>query len=291
MLKLQFVDGSRESIWLVEPRLRIGSQKGNDVVLQEPEIKDNHAEIRLKDEQLYLLNCNPEYVVSVNGRRVKKAVRIAENDLVKLGEYQLKIVSPSVELTVNKPKDKSADEDRWGLQARASWASQSFYPVDGTITIGRDNSCDITVPVSHLSRQHAQLTVAGSYMVVKDMGSTNGTFLNGERITNGRAKPGDKLRFDVIGFTVTGPRIDIDQTIVRPVEAPKTARPVSQPCAHKSPAPLADKPRSGIREAATADITNPAEAEADQRKTNVFVYTILGFFIVSAALSALLFSS
>ena len=284
MLKLQFVDGSRESIWLVEPRLRIGRLAGNDVVLQEPEIKDSHAEIRLKDEQLYLLNRHPDYLVTVNGKRVKKAVKIGENDLIELGSFELKIVSPALEIATAKPAPVATENEEWGLQATASWASQSFYPVEGTVTIGRDESCDITVPVSHLSRKHAQLTVSGSYMVVKDLGSTNGTFLNGEKITHGRARPGDKLRFDVVNFSVTGPQSDVDQTIVRPVSAAVTQQkassqstpPVTQ---HKS------EEQVNTRKRATETSMSSNDQPVEKSK-NVVLYTIFGFIVVFGALSA-----
>src|SRR5690606_35859247 len=96
----------------------------------------------------------------------------------------------------------------WGLRTNASWAKQPLYPIHGIAIVGRDEAADIAVPVSHLSRQHAQLQVAGQFLLVKDLGSTNGTFLNGERITQGRARPGDKLKFDVVTFVVEGPDDD-----------------------------------------------------------------------------------
>ncbi len=291
MLKLQFVDGSRESIWLVEPRLRIGTSSDNDLVLKYPEILDFHAEIRLQDDQLYLLNLKPENIVGVNGKKVNKAVKIGENDVIQLGKSKFKIIHPSAEFKTQKEAPLVQEHNEWGLQATASWASQSFYPIEDTVVIGRDESCDITVSVSHLSRRHAQLTVSGSYLVVKDLGSTNGTYLNGEKITQGRARPGDKLRFDVVNFTVTGPQVDVDQTIVRPGGAGMTA-PVAAPSANKpKPAPKpeqAAKPATSPSPQENALRAELAGEESKPRRTNVVLYTLFGFFVVFGAISAYL---
>ena len=291
MLKLQFVDGSRESIWLVEPRLRFGRHSDNNVVIDQPAIEDFHAEIRLKDDELYLLNLNPEFLVGINGKRVNKAVKIQENDIIQLGQIKLKVVSPSADHKPKPEKELIQENNEWGLQATASWAAQSFYPIEDTVIIGRDEQCGITVPVSHLSRQHAQLTVAGSYLLVKDLDSTNGTFLNGERITHGRAKPGDKLRFDVVNFTVTGPIDDADLTIVRPGSAnlAGTAAAVSaKPKAAQKPA---DRPKPAAKPE-SAPATQPSYAAATTAapgKNGIVLYTVIGFVVVFGALTAFFF--
>lgn len=300
MLKLQFLDGSREGIWLVESRTKIGKHPTNSVVINHPNMQDFHAEIVKKDPDIFILNLNPEYVVGVNGKRIQKAAKIKENDIIQLGKVKIKLAEPSTEVKSSAPASDLPQE--WGLQTSASWAPQSFYPVENTCIVGRDESCDITVPVSHLSRQHAQLTVAGGYMIIKDLGSTNGTFLNGERITQGRARPGDKIKFDVVSFTVTGPESDGDKTIVRPgtiaaapiAEAPKqkSATPVSQsPPASAASAPAsAAKPTEQPEKSKTKSEPEALEPVADTtKKTSYLLYTIVSFIVVLGALSAVYF--
>lgn len=69
------------------------------------------------------------------------------------------------------------------------------YPViQNVLTIGRDVDCQVIVNYPNVSAHHARLTWDGRTFVVEDMGSTNGTFVNGYRITGPvQFRPGDVL--------------------------------------------------------------------------------------------------
>lgn len=72
------------------------------------------------------------------------------------------------------------------------------YPLLSAITIiGRDAEADITLPDSGISRRHCELRVThdGPHLItsIRDLGSTNGTFVNGERITTARLVEGDRI--------------------------------------------------------------------------------------------------
>ena len=64
---------------------------------------------------------------------------------------------------------------------------------DRPSVIGRSRSCDLVLRDDSVSRRHLMLTVDGDHVVVIDLGSTNGTLLNGRWITHAEARPGDIL--------------------------------------------------------------------------------------------------
>ncbi len=69
------------------------------------------------------------------------------------------------------------------------------YPIDKTpATIGRDDMCDITIVDKRMSRQHAMLFYYSPNFYVKDLGSTNGTFVNDKKITQAAVKNGDRVK-------------------------------------------------------------------------------------------------
>jgi hypothetical protein len=56
---------------------------------------------------------------------------------------------------------------------------------EGTAVIGRMTECDITIADTNVSRRHAEVRAAGTGFVIVDLGSTNGTLVNGERLGAG----------------------------------------------------------------------------------------------------------
>jgi hypothetical protein len=76
--------------------------------------------------------------------------------------------------------------------------SGAVFPVSGAMRVGREAQCDIPIPDPSVSRSHALLDVRDNRLVVRDSGSTNGTFVNGRRVESETLKPGD-----VVGFGKT----------------------------------------------------------------------------------------
>jgi hypothetical protein len=70
------------------------------------------------------------------------------------------------------------------------------------VVLGRSPECALALPSAQASRRHASVRRDGDRVLVRDLGSTNGTFVNGERVTGERAlASGDRI--DVGGTTVT----------------------------------------------------------------------------------------
>jgi hypothetical protein len=72
------------------------------------------------------------------------------------------------------------------------------YPLMGAITVlGRDDSADIILDDPGISRRHSEIRVTndGPHLVasIRDLGSTNGTFVNSERVTSQRLSDGDRV--------------------------------------------------------------------------------------------------
>ncbi len=85
------------------------------------------------------------------------------------------------------------------------------YPLMGAITIlGRDDIADIILDDPGISRRHSELRVTtdGPRFVttIRDLGSTNGTFVNGERITSEHLEDGDRITVGRTSITFRGGR-------------------------------------------------------------------------------------
>jgi len=107
----------------------------------------------------------------------------------------------------------------------------TVYALDSDqIGIGRDSTNEIPVNDAEVSRRHARLTFQGGKYVLEDLGSTNGTFVNGQRLTGPRVlKSGEVISFgEQIVFVYEAVDSDPGATVVSPRSVPE-ARPVSTP--------------------------------------------------------------
>jgi pSer/pThr/pTyr-binding forkhead associated (FHA) protein len=65
--------------------------------------------------------------------------------------------------------------------------------MDREIIIGRSSDLDMVLVEDMVSRKHAKISTAAGQIVIHDLGSTNGTFVNGEKIKKIRLKEGDRI--------------------------------------------------------------------------------------------------
>lgn len=83
---------------------------------------------------------------------------------------------------------------------------QRFDLPEGTFSVGRDAAAGIALPYENsVSRRHAEVVRTGDSVVVRDLGSSNGTFVNGIKV-NGEAtlRPGDTVQFGTVRFRFEG---------------------------------------------------------------------------------------
>ena len=86
--------------------------------------------------------------------------------------------------------------------AKGKTAVKEIPLLDGTTIIGRRNDCGLRIPSPLVSRQHCELVRSADGLSVKDLGSSNGTFVNGSKVKQKELKTGDTLGVGPITFIV-----------------------------------------------------------------------------------------
>ena len=140
---------------------------------------------------------------------------------------------------------------------------------DAETVIGRDETAKIRIATQELSRQHCLLIVSPTGVLVRDLGSRNGTFVNGMPIAEETLlKPGDTLTAGPMSFELEGgePSSKKSTSYLRPTENRvrfvATPRASSTPCACR-PAPYPMNLPMIFRREATSCPSPSSSASAD----------------------------
>lgn len=126
-------------------------------------------------------------------------------------------------------RGENAGKDRSGLQVVlirvTESGDQQAVPLNHDRTlIGRLDDCQIRIPVGGVSRKHCEIVVQDGSIVVRDLGSSNGTFVNQDRVSEQLLGPGDLISVGGMVFVVSvnGEPSDIDAAMMYEDGLPET---------------------------------------------------------------------
>ena len=107
---------------------------------------------------------------------------------------------------------------------RKNGSQKSFSLSGSTTVIGRSHDCDLCIPIMLVSRKHCELSCEEEELRIRDLGSSNGTGLNGRQIDEAVVRAGDYVEVGPLTFAL---QIDGEpKEIVRPdFAAQKSAQP------------------------------------------------------------------
>lgn len=194
MLLLQFINIKKESAKITGGTISLGQDKSNDVVIDEPGISDFHAEISIDENRITLSDLLSENGTYVNGNRISRNKELLPWDRIKLASIEMEIS----ESEKYRPGD-------WALKKESDLLNSQYIPLNIVTTVGRSDDCDLVILDGLLSRKHAILKIENNHILIEDLNSANGTYINHQRIEKASAVPGDDITFDKISFELLGP--------------------------------------------------------------------------------------
>ncbi len=212
MYQLSFKDNRQAPIAIVEAVYTLGRDTGNSVVLETSTVNPSHAKVIQHEGRLFLQDNKSTYGSFVNGKKIKYK-ELRPGDVITLGNVHfdvLEVDESSLAATqIPRMLGKSAivNSNSWRLVSDSSWLAGKVFELNPNGTkLGRGKDCDIVIPGTHLSRHHAELRQDGKRLILRDLQSANGSFVNEIRVEGEQIiRVGDRLRFDVYSFRVQGP--------------------------------------------------------------------------------------
>jgi pSer/pThr/pTyr-binding forkhead associated (FHA) protein len=220
-MKLVFPGGEHPQVLLGPGVSRIGSDPHANIVIDRPGVMPQHCQLHVTATGV-MLEVPAGTTVSVNGREVDGLIALRAGDSVSFDRIEARLASVESAASVRRlgvPASRlaeSANDDpgatavrpsvpRYVLRGVSGEAFGRTYPIPGVTTVGRAPECDLRMDEPGLSRMHARLLPTDDGMLLEDLGSTNGCFLNGRRVLRGEARPGDEVGFDTLRFRLVAP--------------------------------------------------------------------------------------
>ncbi|HEX8731741.1 MAG TPA: FHA domain-containing protein [Ktedonobacterales bacterium] len=240
----------------------IGRESDNDIVLDDERISRRHAELRWERGRVELADYGSLNGTLVNEQAVRGRLPLRVGDVIQLGKrrYQLdlrevvrpapadagELEGPETRKTRRAPDSLALAQPRLRLVAFQGADAGGAWPLSAAVTtIGRGAVCAIVISDPSISRIHAQVMRQPAGYFLSDVGSSNGVWLNGERL----AGPAQIGTGDVIALGDTMMRCEADAPAETPPETPTSslaetqartpAAPPSPPGVEEEPAPLA----------------------------------------------------
>ena len=204
-------NGPEQEYILAKASISLGRANTNDIILNDVRVSRSHARLEHGSKGISLVDMDSSNGTRLNGTRIDRAA-INPGDTISLGSQQFKfeLDEPDEYIGITKidtqvQLDQTMNEEVLPVVINET-TNPSLVVFDGEKTwkidlenqdrtmIGRDDNCSIFIDAPNVSRHHAEVQHTESGFILKDLGSTNGTFLSGQRVNKHYLQDGDVFR-------------------------------------------------------------------------------------------------
>ncbi len=214
--------------------ITVGSGSKNDFVILDNDVSREHCRLVrvMADYELHDLESRRGTFVS--GQRVQSSWMLKPGSIIELGEnvtleYERRGITSELNRVIVERSDSGSVEAVYPFLVMTVGLNHGqVYPLESeNITIGRDLSNDIVLPDLEVSRFHLRLRRDQGSYVIEDLGSTNGTVVNGEPLVPGTSRTlraNDTIQLaSIVEFRYTWDRALADAKAGTPAE-PQTPK-------------------------------------------------------------------
>lgn len=198
--------GQLQRVRISKPEVTLGRSALADIVISDPKASRTHARIRFGEDVLV------EDLASTNGTTVGDARitahRLQPGEVIKIGQHQIQLETVAAEIDFDRTVINSREEIQATLVANPLEAEVNDtsiarvaiitptrtweIPLEGDATVfGRGSECQVLIESARVSRVHAQVERVGDGFRLRDRGSSNGTWMAGQKVEQTMLHDGD----------------------------------------------------------------------------------------------------
>jgi pSer/pThr/pTyr-binding forkhead associated (FHA) protein len=204
-------DGPEQEFELGKAEISLGRATTNDIVLGDGRVSRNHARLEFRAAGCQVIDLGSANGTRVNGLRVDRA-ELKPGDMLILGNSQLRYEAAETYQEVGltmidtaSDLDRAIDQEVLPMAINETRTPRLVVVTSGNIwevslndleeaVIGRTDESAVVVEQPKVSRRHAEVVRRGEIFVLRDLGSTNGTWYKGEKVSELVLQDGDTFR-------------------------------------------------------------------------------------------------
>jgi len=156
---------------LKNPAMIIGRDRTADIHLDNKALSRNHARLEKKGAAIWIADLGSQNGTHVNGEKISEPQLLHNEDIVEVGRYRISVEGV-----------EEASPDQPVIKLSGPEGEHRFLMMDDELVIGRSPSSDIAIAHKSISRQHIKITNKEGQFFIEDLGSQNGSTLNGVRL-------------------------------------------------------------------------------------------------------------
>lgn len=237
----------------------IGRSNTSNIILDARGVSRRHAKIFPEGKDFYIIDLGSTGGTRLNSILIPKNEKyiLKNSDIINIDKYDIQFLSADDVLnqSLNEITDSDILEVKLLKKVLAALDKESipsievlngvaegkkaYFTEDLTeITIGRDSMCEFPIEEYVVSRKHAKISKKWGGIVIQDLGSKNGVYVNNKKVTEEFLHDGDRIALGTIVLMFRNPKeVDIEE-IKKHMTKEKKAPPLSpSPKKEESPAP------------------------------------------------------
>ena len=209
-MRLSFANGERADFVMEGGAVHLGSAEGNGLVLADRGVAPWHARILVDARGIVLEIMDPNARTHVNARPVREKAMLRCGDALCLGRTMIAIKADTDDAIVTAIPGEATtpmpptQPPRAVLRGVAGRHFGKAVAVNPMVVVGSAAGADLVVD-DRIAPRHAAIAWIGDALWLRDLGSAEGTLVNGVRVRNARLHAGDQLGFDRSHFVVEAP--------------------------------------------------------------------------------------
>ncbi len=221
-VRLTFPNKEHADVLIAPGDTTVGSAQDNAVVLPGAGVAAHHASVTVRDRSYVLNVLDNSARTHVNARPVREKALLRMGDVVSLDTVQFmlkpdrdEVIRTKVPASTSAVSEAAYDDPnvtrtrmappRAVLRGVSGAYFGKIIPIRGRLTIGRGSECDLILDEPEMSRKHAMIENSGDGIYLRDLGSSNGTFVNGVQVRDAVLHPDDQIAFDRNRFLLEAP--------------------------------------------------------------------------------------